>query len=126
MRLRRAAALETRLKHVPEDARACILLGTDYAELGREASALREVQLAVTLRANEASILYNAACVYCLLNKKSEAQEALGDPEFERLYLENPPPSPSNALDRPALIRTPPANPVQLSRFCKFPLHQRT
>jgi non-specific serine/threonine protein kinase len=115
MRQRRVAALETQLKHVPEDARARILLGADYAELGREADALREVQLAVTLRANEASILYNAACVYCLLNKKAEALVALrssweagskdsvwarrdpdlallhGDPEFERLYPETPP-----------------------------------
>jgi non-specific serine/threonine protein kinase len=75
---------------------------------------MRELNLAVTLRANEASILYNAACVYCSLNKKKEALEALGkaweagskdavwtrrdpdlaslhgDPEFERLYPAKP------------------------------------
>jgi len=107
-------ALENHLKHVPEDARARILLGANYARLGREPDALRELQLAVTLRANEASILYNAACVYCDLNKKAEALDALrkaweagskdsvwarrdpdlailhGDPEFERLYPEKP------------------------------------
>ena len=113
-------ALENHLKHVPEDARARILLGGMYADLGREGDALRELNLAVTLRANEASILYNAACVYCLLKKKTEALDALrkaweagskdavwtrhdpdlailhGDPEFERLYPETPtsPPSP--------------------------------
>ena len=38
-----------------------------YAELDRVDDALRELNLAVTLRANEASILYNAACVYCAL-----------------------------------------------------------
>jgi non-specific serine/threonine protein kinase len=106
-------ALEHHLKQVPEDARARILLGGNYAELGRTDDALRELNLAVTLRANEASILYNAACVYCLLKKKAEALNALrqaweagskdavwtrrdpdlnllhGDPEFERLYPES-------------------------------------
>ena len=106
-------ALEHHLKQVPEDARARILLGGNYAELGRTDDALRELNLAVTLRANEASILYNAACVYCLLQKKPEALNALrqaweagskdavwtrrdpdltllhGDPEFERLYPES-------------------------------------
>ena len=71
---------------------------------------MRETTMAMTLRANEASILYNAACVFCLLKKKQEAIDALhkaydagfkdpnwarrdpdmtllhGDPEFERLY----------------------------------------
>jgi serine/threonine protein kinase/Tfp pilus assembly protein PilF len=113
-------ALEHHLKQVPEDARARILLGGNYAELGRTDDALRELNLAVTLRANEASILYNAACVYCLLKRKPEALNALrqaweagskdavwtrrdpdlallhGDPEFERLYPESAatPPSP--------------------------------
>ncbi len=107
---RRVAALENHLKQVPEDARARVLLGSDYAKLGRTDDALREVTLAITLRANEASILYNAACLYCYLKKKPEAMDALrkaweagfkdstwvrrdpdltflhGDPEFERLY----------------------------------------
>ncbi len=114
MNHRRIAALENHLKQVPEDARARILLGADYAELEREEDALRELNLAITLRANEASILYNAACVYCLLKKKTEALDALrkaweagskdavwarrdpdlamlhGDPEFERLYPDKP------------------------------------
>jgi tetratricopeptide (TPR) repeat protein len=70
-------ALERHLKQVPEDARARILLGGNYAGLARTDGALRELHLAVTLRANEASILYNAACVYCLLNRKVEALDAL-------------------------------------------------
>ena len=74
---RRMSALENHLKHVPEDARARILLGTDYAEIGREEDALRELNLAMTMRANEASILYNAACLYSLLKRKPEAMEAL-------------------------------------------------
>jgi serine/threonine protein kinase/tetratricopeptide (TPR) repeat protein len=104
------SALEDHLKHVPEDARARVLLSNLYAELGQVEDALRELNLAITLRANEASILYNAACVYCSLHKKAEALNALrkaweagfqdavwarrdpdigllhGDPEFERLY----------------------------------------
>jgi len=116
MTQRRITALEHHLKQVPEDARARIMLGADYAQLGRESDAMRELNLAVTLRANEASILYNVACVYCLLKRKAEALDALrkaweagskdavwarrdpdlsllhGDPEFERLYPETPTP----------------------------------
>jgi serine/threonine protein kinase len=107
---RRTAAFENHLKQVPEDARARILLGGDYARLGRTDDALRELNLAVTLRANEASILYNACCLYCTLNRKAEAMDALrkaweagfrdsvwarrdpdllmlhDEPEFNRLY----------------------------------------
>ncbi|MGD0306477.1 MAG: protein kinase [Candidatus Acidiferrales bacterium] len=107
-------AIEKHLKQVPEDARARVLVASKYAEVGRAPDALRELNLAVTLRANEASILYNAACVYCGLKKKPEALDALrkaweagskdsvwarrdpdlaslhGDPEFERLYPESP------------------------------------
>jgi serine/threonine protein kinase/Tfp pilus assembly protein PilF len=114
MTQRRMAALENHLKQVPEDARARILLGADYAELGRSEDALRELNLAVTLRANEASILYNAACVFCGLKRKPEALDALrkaweagfkdsvwarrdpdlaylhGDPQFDSLYPEKP------------------------------------
>src|SRR5580700_4226104 len=77
MTQRRMAALENHLKQVPEDARARILLGGDYAELGRPEDAMRELNMAVTLRANEASILYNAACLYCNLKKKAEALDTL-------------------------------------------------
>jgi tetratricopeptide (TPR) repeat protein len=111
---RRMAALENHLKQVPEDARARVLLGGDYADLGRTDDALRELNMAVTLRANEASILYNAACLYCGLKREPEALDALrkaweagfkdaawarrdpdliplhGDPEFDRLYPEKP------------------------------------
>jgi serine/threonine protein kinase/Tfp pilus assembly protein PilF len=114
MILRVNVALENHLKQVPEDARARVLLGGGYADMGRTDDALRELNLAVTLRSNEASILYNVACVYCILKKKREALDALakaweagskdavwtrrdpdlaslhGEPEFERLYPETP------------------------------------
>ena len=108
--LRRIVALENHLKQVPEDARARILLSADYAELDRVEDSLKELHLAITLRANEASILYNAACTYALLKRKAEALDTLrmaweagfkdstwvrrdpdlamlrDEPEFERLY----------------------------------------
>jgi serine/threonine protein kinase/Tfp pilus assembly protein PilF len=114
-------ALENHLKQVPEDARARVLLGGMYADLGRTDDSMRELNLAVTLRANEASILYNAACVYCGLRKKQEALDALskawtagfrdavwarrdpdlaplhGEPEFERMYPEKPAHQPASS-----------------------------
>src|SRR3984893_9740830 len=77
MTQRRMAALENHLAQVPEDARARILLGSNYAELGRIEDAMRETNLAITLRANEASILYNAACTFALLKRKREAMDTL-------------------------------------------------
>ena len=114
-------ALEKHLQTVPEDARARILLGTNYAEMNRPEEAVREINLAMTLRPNEATVLYNAACAFCFLKMKMEAMEALskawnagfkdsdwarrdpdlsllhGDPEFERLYPERPPSSRAQA-----------------------------
>jgi serine/threonine protein kinase/Tfp pilus assembly protein PilF len=115
VRLRLLQALESHLREVPEDARARILLATNYAEEGRAEDAMREANLAMVLRPNEATVLYNAACTFCFLGRKSEAMEALkkswhagykdaewtrrdpdlaplhGDPEFERLFPERPP-----------------------------------
>src|SRR5579862_4315697 len=120
---RRIAALENHLKQVPEDPRARVLLGGDYAEFGRVEDAIRETNLAITLRTNEASILYNAACTYCQLNMKDKALEALqkawqagfkdatwarrdpdlallhGDSEFEKLYPERLPTGSASRAD---------------------------
>ena len=110
LRLRYVAALENHLKHVPEDARARILLAHNYAGMEREDDAVREANFAIALRAKEATVLYNAACVFCALKRKREGLDALrkawdagfkdadwarrdpdlsllhGDPEFEQLY----------------------------------------
>ena len=107
---RYSQALEKHLKPVPEDARARVLLAGSYAELGRTDDAMREANLALALRPNEATVLYNLACVFCLLQRKPEALESLrkawqagfreadwarkdtdlallhGDPEFDQLY----------------------------------------
>jgi non-specific serine/threonine protein kinase len=114
MRLRRTRVLEDQISNVPEDVRARILLAIDYASLGRIDDAMREVNLAMMFRPDEALVLYNAACAFCMMGKKTEALDALrkshaagfrdpdwarqdpdlsilhGDPEFERLY---PPPA---------------------------------
>ncbi len=112
VRQRSILALENHIRSVPEDARARVLLASDYAETGRREDAIKEVNLAIILRPNEATVLYNAACVFCGLKSKAEALDALrkawsagfkdsgwarrdpdlgfvhDDPEFERLYPE--------------------------------------
>jgi serine/threonine protein kinase/tetratricopeptide (TPR) repeat protein len=114
IRQREMLALERHLRTVPEDARAHVLLAADYATLGHAEDAMREMNLAMALRSNETTVLYNAACVYCQLGRKGEALDALrrasaagfsdpdwvrrdpdlallhGDPEFEKLYPEKP------------------------------------
>ena len=110
LRLREVAVLEQTLRDVPEDVRARILLAADYASIGREQDAVRELQKAVDLRPNDSNILYNAACTYGVMKKKPEAIEMLrrakvagyqtlewtrrdpdlaclhGEPEFEKLF----------------------------------------
>ncbi len=70
MRQREILALEGHVKDVPEDARARMLLAGDYAALGQVDAAVRETNLAITLRPNESLVLYNAACVFCQLERK--------------------------------------------------------
>ncbi|HET7453548.1 MAG TPA: protein kinase [Thermoanaerobaculia bacterium] len=115
IRQRAIQAMEAQVREIPEDARARILLGAYYAEDGRVDDAMREANLAMTLRPNEAMVLYNVACTFCMIKKKAEAIDALtkawragfrdsdwarrdptlafihGEPEFEKLY---PPKSP--------------------------------
>jgi non-specific serine/threonine protein kinase len=114
MRQREIQALEAHIKTVPEDARARTLLAGDYASLGMVDAAEREASLAISLRPNEAIVLYNAACVFCQLGKKKEALAAIqkswdagfrdpdwarrdpdlallhGEPEFDKLYPATP------------------------------------
>ncbi len=107
---RQVEIYEGHLRKVPEDARARVLLGTDYAELNRPEDATREGNLAMALRPDDAIIMYNVACLFSALKKKPEAMRALrkaweggftdpqwarqdpdlaslhDDPEFDRLY----------------------------------------
>jgi serine/threonine protein kinase/Tfp pilus assembly protein PilF len=110
LREREIAVLSQQLKDVPEDVRARILLAADYAAVGRDQDAVRELQKAVDLRPHDSNILYNAACTYGVLKRKPEAIEMLrraktagyqnpdwirrdpdlaclhGEPEFEKLF----------------------------------------
>jgi non-specific serine/threonine protein kinase len=74
---RMVVALEKQLEIVPEDVRARILLAGQYAEIDRADDAMRQLQLAVTLRPGDSNVLYNASCVYCLLGQKEQGLEAL-------------------------------------------------
>jgi TolB-like protein/Flp pilus assembly protein TadD len=113
LNLQRIQVLEMHLTKVPEDARARCILAGDYAAVGRFEDATREADLAMALRPNEAMVLYNLACVFCVMERKEDALAALrkaaqagakdaawarrdpdlallhDDPEFNRLY---PPP----------------------------------
>ncbi len=113
VRQREILALETHLRMVPEDARACVLLAADYATVGRDEEATARANLAMTLRPDDAFVLYNAACMFCGMGRKVEGMAALakayaagfkdanwarrdpdlailrGEPEFERLYPES-------------------------------------
>jgi len=110
---REVAIYEAHLKKVPEDARARVLLASDYATQGRFDDAKREANMAMILRPDDSMILYNTACVFCAMNNTPDALIAItkawesgyrdstwtrqdpdlsplhGHPEFERLY---PPP----------------------------------
>jgi serine/threonine protein kinase/tetratricopeptide (TPR) repeat protein len=82
-------ALERQLELVPEDVRARILLAVQHATAGRNAEAVRELEMAVTLRPKDANILYNASCVYGVLQRKADALDLLkrakdvGFPSFD-------------------------------------------
>ena len=105
--------IEKHLRDVPEDARARTLLATNYAQLGRTDDANREANLAAALRPNEATVLYNLACVFSMLGRLEDSITSLkrawdggfkdpawarrdpdltalhGHPEFELLYPES-------------------------------------
>ncbi|HEX7708252.1 MAG TPA: protein kinase [Thermoanaerobaculia bacterium] len=108
--LRSNEVFESHLKKVPEDARARVLLASNYAFLHRTEDATREANFAMVLRPDDTLILYNTACLFCLLEKPTDALLAIrkaweagyrdpvwtrqdpdlallhGDPEFDRLY----------------------------------------
>jgi non-specific serine/threonine protein kinase len=110
----RIQVLEAHLRKMPEDARGRTLLATDYTQMGRADDAVREANLAMALRPNDAVVLYNVACTFGQLGRKQEAMTALrkaweagfkdpswarrdpdlailhGEPEFVKLYPEAP------------------------------------
>jgi len=77
LRQRMNAVLRQQLETVPEDVRARILLATNLASFGEAEESIRHLQTAVALRPNDGNTLYNAACTYGVLARKSEALETL-------------------------------------------------
>jgi serine/threonine protein kinase/Flp pilus assembly protein TadD len=72
------SVLRQQLERVPEDVRARILLATNLAYYEEEADeAIRHLQTAVALRPGDPNTLYNAACTYGVLKRKSEALETI-------------------------------------------------
>jgi serine/threonine protein kinase/Flp pilus assembly protein TadD len=65
--------LQRQLELVPEDVRARIFLATLYASRKANDLAMRELEMAVTMRPKDSNILYNAACTYGIMGQKSDA-----------------------------------------------------
>jgi TolB-like protein/Flp pilus assembly protein TadD len=64
------------LARVPDDARAHILFASYLAELGERDQALQEADTGMALSGNDAVMLYNLACVYCLLGDPAKGIES--------------------------------------------------
>jgi tetratricopeptide (TPR) repeat protein len=78
VRERMTRVLRQQLELVPEDVRARILLATNLAYHVQDADeAIRHLKTAVALRPNDPNTLYNAACTYGVLARKSEALDAI-------------------------------------------------
>jgi adenylate cyclase len=64
------------LARVPDDARAHILFASYLAEIGEREQALQEADTGMALSGNDAVMLYNLSCVYCLLGDQGKAVES--------------------------------------------------
>ncbi|HEV2420939.1 MAG TPA: protein kinase [Candidatus Acidoferrales bacterium] len=72
-----AKVLRQQLELVPEDVRARVLLAALLAYAGNAEESIRHLQTAVALRPGDANTLYNAACGYGVLGRKTDALETL-------------------------------------------------
>jgi tetratricopeptide (TPR) repeat protein len=63
------------LARVPDDARAHILFASYLAELGEREQALQEADTGMALSGNDAVMLYNLCCTFCLLGDGKKAIE---------------------------------------------------
>lgn len=67
--------LQSQLQWAPEDVRARMLLAVNCASFGEFPEAVQELEKAVSLRPQDANLLYNAACTYGIMNMKDETFE---------------------------------------------------
>ena len=77
LRHRMILVLRQQLEMVPEDVRARILLSSNLAYTGEVEECIRHLETAVALRPNDGNTLYNAACTYGVLSRKSDALATL-------------------------------------------------
>ena len=78
IRDRMMKVLRQQLELVPEDVRARVLLATNLAHFGQEADeCIRHLQTAIALRPGDSNTLYNAACTYGVLGRKTESLDTL-------------------------------------------------
>ncbi len=77
IRRRMNIVLRQQLELVPEDVRARILLASNLGAFGEADEAVRHLQTAVALRPNDGNTLYNAACTFGVLKRKTEALDTL-------------------------------------------------
>ncbi len=77
LRVRFERVLRQQLELVPEDVRARVLLATRLAHIGEPEECIRHLQTAIALRPGDSNTLYNAACTYGVLGRKSESLETL-------------------------------------------------
>jgi non-specific serine/threonine protein kinase len=77
LREKMTQALRKQLELVPEDVRARILLANVLASTGEADESTRHLEIAVALRPDDGNTLYNAACTYGILLKKSETLDML-------------------------------------------------
>jgi adenylate cyclase len=74
---RAVEAVELRLRHDPDDARALALGAGAYVHLGERDRAMQCLDRSLELYPDELSPLYNAACTYAQMGDKERALAAL-------------------------------------------------
>src|SRR5277367_2786199 len=78
IRDRMMKVLRQQLELVPEDVRARILLAANLANVEEDADeCIRHLQTAIALRPGDSNTLYNAACTYGVLGRKTESLDTL-------------------------------------------------
>jgi tetratricopeptide (TPR) repeat protein len=124
VRLRLTQTLENHLREVPEDARARILLGGMYSQEHRVDDAIRETNLAMTLRPNEATVLYNAACTFANSRTPRRGDRRAAQGVGRRLpgrRVDAPRPGPRAAPRRARVRQALPRPPGELARTRRRP-----
>ena len=71
------AVLERQIEWAPEDTRARVILAVSLARIGKADEALNQLEKVFAIGTSDPHTIYNCACVYAQLGKKTEAVETL-------------------------------------------------